>query len=152
MVFPVVMYGCKSWIIKKAEHWRVNAFDLWCWRRLLRVLAQQGTLNSSKEFLIPKPVSPKGNQSWIFISRTDAETQIVWPPDSESTHWKRLWCWERLKGGEEDDQRWTGWMASLTQWTWVSANFGKEWRTVKPDVPQSMESQIVRHNLAIEQQ
>ena len=77
MVFPVVMYGSKSWIIKKAEHWRVNAFDLWCWKRLLRVLAQQGTLNSSKEFLIPKPVSPKGNQSWIFISRTDAETHSL---------------------------------------------------------------------------
>ena len=70
MVIPVVMYGCESWTIKKAEHWRICAFELWCWRKLLRVPW------SAKEV---KPVNPKGNQSWIFIERTDAaaETPIL---------------------------------------------------------------------------
>ena len=73
MVFPIVMYGCESWTIKKAERWRIDAFELWCWRRLLSPLV-------CKEI---KPVNPKGNQSWIFIGRTDAEAEapILWPPD-----------------------------------------------------------------------
>ena len=77
MVFPVVMHGCESWIIKKAEHRRMDAFELWCWRRLFRVpwTARRG-----------QPVHPKGDQSWVFIGRTDveAETPIVWPPDAKS--------------------------------------------------------------------
>ena len=70
IVSPVIMYGCESWTIKKAKHRRIDAFELWCWRRLLRV----------------QPVHPKGNQSWVFIGRTDveAETPILWPPDVES--------------------------------------------------------------------
>ena len=74
MVFPVIMYGCESWTIKKPECWRIDAFELWCWRRLLRVPLD------CKEI---KPVHPKGNQSWIFIGRTDAEAEvpILWPPD-----------------------------------------------------------------------
>ena len=73
IVFPVVMYGCESWTIKKAEHWRIDAFELWYWRRLLRVPWIQ-------------PVNHKGNQSWIFIERTDAEaeTPILWPPDGKN--------------------------------------------------------------------
>ena len=73
MAFPVVMYGCESWTTKKAEHQRIDAFELWCWRRLLESLGLQGD-----------PTSPsKGNQSWIFIGRTDAkaETPILWPSD-----------------------------------------------------------------------
>ena len=66
VVFPVVMYGCESWTIKKAEHQRIAAFELWCWRRLLRVFLD------CKEI---QPVHPKGNQSWIFIGRTDAEAE-----------------------------------------------------------------------------
>ena len=62
---------CESWTIKKAEHWRIDAFELWCWRRLESPL-------DCKEI---KPVNPKGNQSWIFIGRTDAEAPIFWPPD-----------------------------------------------------------------------
>ena len=66
---PVVNYGCESWIIKKAEHWRIDAFELWCWRRLLRV-----------------PWAARSNQSWISIGRTDteAETPILWPPDANN--------------------------------------------------------------------
>ena len=75
VVFPVVMYGCESWAIKKAEHRRIDAFELWCWRRLLR---DPWTARRSNRL-----VNPKGNQSWIFIGRTDAEaeTPILWPPD-----------------------------------------------------------------------
>ena len=67
-------------------------------------------------------VHPKGNQSWISTGRTDAEveTPILWPPDVKNWHWKRPWCWERLKaGGEGDDRGWDGWIASPTRWTWV---------------------------------
>ena len=74
MVFPVVMYGCASWTIKKAESQRIDAFQLWCWRRLKSPL-------DCKEI---KPANPKGNQPWIFIGRTDAETPIHWPPDAKS--------------------------------------------------------------------
>ena len=73
MVFPLVMHGCESWTIKKAEHWRIDAFEQWCWRRPL----------DCKEI---QPVHPKGNHSWIFIGRTDAESEnpILWPPDAKS--------------------------------------------------------------------
>ena len=76
MVFPVVMYGHKIWTIKKAECRRIDAFELWCWRRL-------ESPSDSKEI---QPVHPKGDQSWIFIGRTDAEaeTPILWPPDRKS--------------------------------------------------------------------
>ena len=74
MFFPVVMYGCESWTIKKAECQRIDAFELWCWIRLLR------SPLDCKEI---QPVHPKGDQSWVFTGRTDAEaeTQILWPPD-----------------------------------------------------------------------
>ena len=77
VVFPVVMYGCESWTIKKAERRRIDAFELWCWRRLF-----ESPLDC-KEI---QPVHPKGDQSWVFIGRTDveAETPILWPPDVES--------------------------------------------------------------------
>ena len=75
MVFPVVMYGCESWTVKKAEHRGIDAFKLWCWRRLLRV----------SWIADIKPVHPKGNQPRIFI-RTDAEAEavILWPPDAKN--------------------------------------------------------------------
>ena len=76
MVFPIVVYGCESWTIKKAEHRRIDALELWCWRRLLSPL-------DCKEI---QPVHPKGNQSSIFIGRTDAEaeTPILWPSDAKN--------------------------------------------------------------------
>ena len=98
-------------------------------------------------------VNPKGNQPWIFIDRTDAEaeTPILWPPREELTHLKRPWCWERLKvGGEGDDRRWDGWMASPTQRTWVWVNSGSWWWTGRPGILQSMGSQRVRHNQVTE--
>ena len=80
MVFPVVMYGCESWTVKKAQRQRVDAFELWCWRRLLAV--GEDPLNC-KEI---QPVHSKGDQPWVFIGRTDAgaETLILWPPHAKS--------------------------------------------------------------------
>ena len=77
MVFPVVIYGCETWTVKKAEHRRIDAFELWCWRRLSRV---PWTTRRSN------PAHPKGDQSWVFIGRTDAktETPILWPPHAKS--------------------------------------------------------------------
>ena len=105
MVFPVVIYGCESWTIKKAECWRTDAFELWCWRK---------TLESPLDCKKIKPVNPKGNQSWIFIRRTDAEAEapILWPPDMKS--WLtgkdpdagKTWRWEE-KGTTEDEM--VGW-------------------------------------------
>ena len=87
MVFPVVMYGCESWKRKKAECRRIDAFELWCWRRLLRVPW------TCKEI---KPDNPKGNKSWIFIGRTDAKAEALTTTSAtwcrEPTHWKRSWC------------------------------------------------------------
>ena len=82
MVFPVVIYGCESWTIKKAEHRRIDAFELWCWRRLLRQHSPRISLDS-KEI---QPVHPKGDQIWVFIGRNDveAETLILWPPDAKN--------------------------------------------------------------------
>ena len=76
MVFPVVTYGFKSWTIKKAEHRRIDAFELWCWR----------TLESPLDCKEIQPVHPKGNQSWVFLRRTDVEAEIpiLWPPDAKS--------------------------------------------------------------------
>ena len=99
-----------------------------------------------------QPVHPKGNQFWIFIARTDTEAEtpnILATWCKELTHWKRPWCWERLKaGGEGDDRGWDGWMASLTQWVWVSS--GNWWWTGRPGVLQSMGLQRVGHDWAIE--
>ena len=83
MVFPVVMYGCESWTVKKAEHRRTDAFELWCWR----------TLESPLDCKEVQPVHSEGDQPWDFFGRNDAkaETPVLWPPHTEElTHWKRL--------------------------------------------------------------
>ena len=112
--------------IEKAEGRRIDAFELWCWILGLSPL-------DCKEI---QPVHPKGNQSWIFIGRTDAEaeTPILWPPDAKN--WL-IWWWERLKaGGEGDDRGWDGWMASSTWWTWVWVSPRSWWWTRKPSILQ----------------
>ena len=136
MVFPAVMYGCESWTIKNVEPWRIDTFELWCWR----------ILESPLDYKEIKPVNPKGNQSWIFIGRTDAEAEapILWPPGAKNWLIGKLthWCWEKLKAGDEgDDRGWDGWMSSLTRWTWVLASSRSWWWTGKPGVLQSMGSQ-----------
>ena len=116
MVFPVVMYGCESWTVKKAKCWRIDAFELWCWRRLLRVPLD------CKEI---QPVHFEGDQSYVFIGKTEGE---------------------RRRGQQR--VRWLD--TSPTQWTWVWASSGSWWWTGKPGVLQSMESQRVRHDWATE--
>ena len=112
MVFPVVMYGCKSWTLKKAEHWRTDAFELWCWGRLLRVPWTARRSNQS----ILKEISFEYREDWCW--RWSCDNLSTWC--EELTHLKRPWCWERLKTGREGDARgWDGWMASLTLWTWI---------------------------------
>ena len=76
MVFPVVIYGCKSWTAKKAEHRRIDAFELWCWR----------SLESPLDFKEIQPVHSKGDQSWMFFGKNDAkaETPVLWPPHAKS--------------------------------------------------------------------
>ena len=113
----------------------------WCFWTVVLDKTLESPLDS-KEI---QPVHPKGNQSWMFTGRTSAEaetpnTLATWC--KEWTHWKRPWCWERLKsGGEGDDRGWDGWMASPTQWTWVWVNSGSWGWTGKPGVLQSMGSQ-----------
>ena len=101
MVFPVVIYGCDSWTIKKAECRRIDAFELWCWRRLLRV---PWTARRSNQSILKKSVLNIHWKDWCWswISNTLA----TWCEGQ--THWKRPWCWERLKVGEGDDRGWDG--------------------------------------------
>ena len=144
MALPVVMYRCEKETRKKGECQR-----MWCLRTV--VLEKPESPMDSKEI---KPVNPKGNQSWIFIGRMDAEAEtpilhIRWC--EELTHWKRPWCWEKLKaGGDGDNRGWDGWMASLTQWTWVWVSSGSWWWTGRPGMLQSMRSQRVGHGWASE--
>ena len=130
--------------VKKAERWRIDAFELWCWRRLLRVPWTARRSNQS----ILKEISPgiplEGMMlNWNFSTlATSCE---------ELTHWKRLWCWEGLgAGGEGDDRGWDGWMASLTRWTWVWVNSRSWWCTGRPGVLWFTGSQRVRHNWVTE--
>ena len=133
MVFPVVMYQCESWAVKKTKHQRIDAFELWCWRRLLRVPWTAKRSNQS----IPKEIHPEYSLEGLMLT-----LQYFGYLKEELTHWKRSWCWERLKaGGEGDDRGWDGWMASPTQWMWIWARSGSWWRTGKPGMLQSMGSQ-----------
>ena len=144
MVFPVVLYGCESWTIKKAEHQRIDAFELLFWRRLLRVPWTARRSNQS----ILKEISPEYSWEdwcWSWNSNTlDTWCEVL-------THWKRPWSWERSRAeGEGGDRGWDGWMASLTQWTCVSVSSWSWWWTGRPSKLQFMGSQRVRHDWVTE--
>ena len=144
MVFPVVMYRCESWTIKKAKCQRIDAFEQWCWRRLLRIPWTARRCNQS----ILKEISPDVHWKdwcWSWNSNTLATwCQVL-------THWKRPWCWERLEvGGEGENREWDGWMASPTQWTCIWGNSGSWWWTGKLGMLQSMGSQRVGHRWVTE--
>ena len=111
MVFPVVMYGCEIWTIKKAEWHRIYALEMWCWRRLLRVPWTARRSNPS----ILKEIN---SEYWLEGLMLKLKLQHF------GHLMQRLWCWERLKA-EGDKRGWDGWMASLTQWTWVWASSGR---------------------------
>ena len=125
------------------------ALKNWCfWTVVL-----EKTLESPLDFKEIQPIHPKGDHSWIFIGRTDveAETPILATWCEELTQLITPWCWEWLKAGREGNGRgWDGWMASLTQWTWVWENSGSCWWTGMPGMLQSMESQRVAHDWVIE--
>ena len=140
MVFPVVIYECESWTIKKVERWRTDAFELWCWRRLLRV--PWTARRSNQSFL--KETSPEYSLEGLMLQ---LKPQYFGHLLEELTHLKRPWCWEWLKvGGEGDDRGWDSWMASLTWWTWVWVSSGSWWRTGMPGLLQSLGWQRVRHD------
>ena len=138
MVFPVVMYGCESWIIKKTEHRRIDAFELWCWRRLLGV---PWTANRSNQPIL-KEISPEYPLEGLMLKlKLQYFGHLMWRTDSL----EKTLMLGRLKAGEEgDDRGWDGWMASLTQWTWVWARSGSWWWTGRPGVLQSTGLQRVR--------
>ena len=140
MVFPVVMYGCESWTIKKAEHQRIDAFELWCWRRLSRVPWTARRSNQS----IQKEISPEYSLEGLMLK---LKLQYLASWCKELTYCKRPQCWERLKaGGEGDDRGCDGWMESSTQWSWVWVNSGSCWWTGRPGMLQSMGSQRFGHD------
>ena len=150
MVFPVVMYGCESWTVKKAEHRRIDAFELWCWRRLLRV---PWTARRSNQSILKKSALEFLWKEWCWSWNSSTLATSC----KELTHWKRLWCCEGLgAGGEGDDgwmrldRGWDGWMASPTRWTWVWVNSGSWWWTGRPGVLLFMGSQRVGHDWATE--
>ena len=120
------------WELDYKENWMPKNLCLWT-----AVLMK--TLESPMDYKEIQPDNPEGNQSWIFTGRADAEAPILLPPDVKNWLIDKDWCWERWKvGGEGDDKGWDGWIASLTQWTWVWASSGSWWWTGKPGVVQSM--------------
>ena len=113
IVFSVVMYGCESWTTKKAERRRIDAFELWCWRRLLRVPWTSKRSNQS----ILKEISPEYSLEGLMLKlKLQYFGHLVRRTDSL----EKPWCSENLRAeGKWDDRGWAGWMASLTQWTWI---------------------------------
>ena len=138
------MYGYKSWTIKKAEPRRIDAFELWCWRRLLRVPWTTRRSNQS----ILKEVSPGCSLEGLMLKlKLQYFGCLMWRADS----FEKTWCWERLKvGGEGDNRGWDGWMASPTQQIRVWVNSRIWWWTGRPGVLWSMGSQRVRHDWVTE--
>ena len=130
------------WELDYKESWGPKNWCFW-------TVVLEKTLESPLDCKENQPVHPKGDQSWVFIGRTDveAETPVLWPPDVKSWFIGRPWCWERLREGEEgDDRGWDGWMASPTQWTWVWVDSRSWWWTGRPGVLWFMGSQRVRHD------
>ena len=140
MVYPVVMYGCENWTIKKAECRRIDAFELWCWRRLLKV---PWTVRRSNQSIL-KEISPEYSLEGLMLK---LKLQYFGHLMRRTDSLEKPWCWERLRaGGEGDDRWWNGWMASSTQWTWVWVSSVNCWLTGKPGILQSMVLQKVGHN------
>ena len=136
----------KVCLVKALVFLRLSAEEL-----MLLTVVLEKTLESPSDCKEIEPVHPEGHQSWVFVGRTDvgvltnSNALATWW--EEPTHWKRPWCWQRLKaGGEGDDRGWDGWMASLTQRTWVWVNSRSWWWTGRPGMLQFMGSQRVRHD------
>ena len=144
MVFPVVIYGCESWTIKKAQHQRIDASELWCWRRLLRV---PWTARRSNQSLL-KEISPECSLEGLMLKlKLQYFGHLMQRTDSLK---KTLLLGKMKVGGEGDDRGWNDWMASLSQWTWVWVNSGSWWWIGRPGVLQFTGSQRVGHDWATE--
>ena len=144
LVFPVVMYECESWTIKKAECWWIDAFELWCWRRLLRV---PWTVRRSNQPILVE-ISPEHSLEGLMLK---LKLQYFGHLMRRTDSLEKPWCWERLRaGGEGDDWGWDGWMASPAQWTWVWVIPGSWWWTGNPGMLQTMGSQRVGHDWVTE--
>ena len=144
MVFPMVRYGCESWTIKKAECQRIDAFELWCWRRLLRVPWTTRISNQS----ILKEISPEYSLEGLMLKlKVQYFGHLMRKADSFE---KTLILGKIERGREGDDRGWDGWMAPLTQWIRVWVNSGSWWWTGRPGVLQSMGLQRVGHDWATE--
>ena len=142
MVFPVVMYGCESWTIKKAECQRIDAFELWCWRRLLRVRWTASRSNQS----ILKEINPEYSLGELMLKlKLQYFGHVMWRDNSL----EKTLTPGKTEGRRRERQR-MRWMASPTQWTWVWVNSGSWWWTGRPGVLQSMGSQRVGHNWVTE--
>ena len=128
MVFPVVMYRYGSWTIKKAERQRIDAFELWCWRRLLRVPWTARRSNRS----ILKEISPEYSLEGLMLK---LKLQYFGHLMGRTDSFEKTLMLGKIEGGREgDDRGWGGWMASPTRWTWVWVNSGSWWCTGKPGV------------------
>ena len=144
MVFPVVLYSCESWTIKKAERWRTETFELSCWRRLLSVPWTERKSNQS----ILKEVSLEYSLQGLML-KLKLQYLATWC--KELTHWKRPCCWERLKaGGQGDNRGWVGWMAWRTWWTWVWASSVNWWWKARLGMLLSVGWQRVGHDWVTE--
>ena len=144
MVYPVVMYGCESWTIKKAERWRIDAFELWWWSRLSRV---PWTVRRSNQSIL-KEINPEYSLEGLMLKlKLQYFGHLMWRTDSfekilmlGNTEGRRRW----------DDRGWDGWKASPTQRTWVWVDYRSWWWTGRPGVLQSMEPQWAAHDWVTE--
>ena len=144
MVFPVVMYGCESWIIKKAEHWRIDAFELWHWRRLLRVPWTTRRSNQS----VLKEISPEYSLEGLMLKlKLQYFGHLMWRTESLEKDPDTGKDWKREEKGMTGSD---GWMASPTQWTWVWVNSRSWWWTGRSGVLQSVGLQRVGHDWVTE--
>ena len=144
MFFPVVMYGCESWTVKKAERWRIDAFELWCWRRLLRVPWTAKRSNQS----ILKEISPGCSLEGLMLK---LKLQYFGHLMRRADSLEKTLILEGLEaGGEGDNRGWDGWMASPTWRTWVWVNSGSWWWTGRPGMLWFMGLQRVGHDWATE--
>ena len=144
MVFPVVMYGCESWTVKKAERRRIYAFELWCWRRLLRV---PWTARRSNQCILREICPGYSLEGLMLKLKLQYFGHLMWRVDSLE---KTLMLGGIGAGGEGNDREWDGWMASPTQWTWVWVESGRWWWTGRPGVLWFMESPRVGQDWATE--
>ena len=143
MVFPVVVYGCENWTVKKTEHQRIDAFELWCWRRFLRVA---WTARRSCQSIL-KEISPGCSLKGLMLK---LKLQYLGHLMSRADSLEKTLMVGKTEGRRRYNRGWDGWMASLTQWTWVWVNSGSWWWTGRPGMLWFMGSQRVGYDWVTE--